>query len=29
MTTRIEKDTLGEMEVPASAYYGVNSPRNP
>ena len=27
MTTRIEKDTLGEMEVPASAYYGAQTAR--
>ncbi len=27
MTTRIEKDTLGEMEVPAEAYYGAQTAR--
>jgi aspartate ammonia-lyase len=27
MTTRIEKDSLGEMEVPASAYYGAQTAR--
>jgi len=27
MTIRIEKDTLGEMEVPASAYYGAQTAR--
>ena len=27
MDTRIEKDTLGEMEVPASAYYGAQTAR--
>ncbi|MEI6305246.1 MAG: aspartate ammonia-lyase [Deltaproteobacteria bacterium] len=27
MTTRIEKDTLGEMEVPATAYYGAQTAR--
>jgi aspartate ammonia-lyase len=27
MTTRIEKDTLGEMEVPAESYYGAQTAR--
>jgi aspartate ammonia-lyase len=27
MSTRIEKDSLGEMEVPASAYYGAQTAR--
>jgi aspartate ammonia-lyase len=27
MSTRIEKDTLGEMEVPAEAYYGAQTAR--
>ncbi|HEY3309587.1 MAG TPA: aspartate ammonia-lyase [Desulfuromonadaceae bacterium] len=27
MTTRIEKDTLGEMEVPVDAYYGAQTAR--
>ena len=27
MTTRIEKDSLGELEVPADAYYGVQTRR--
>ncbi len=27
MTTRIEKDTLGEMEIPAEAYYGAQTAR--
>ncbi|HEX9022497.1 MAG TPA: aspartate ammonia-lyase [Geobacteraceae bacterium] len=27
MTTRIEKDSMGEMEVPASAYYGAQTAR--
>lgn len=28
MTTRIEKDSLGELEVPAEAYYGVHTCRS-
>jgi len=27
MATRIEKDTLGEMEVPAEVYYGAQTAR--
>ncbi|HYS42365.1 MAG TPA: lyase family protein, partial [Geobacteraceae bacterium] len=27
MTTRIEKDTLGSVEVPADAYYGAQTAR--
>ena len=28
MSTRIEKDTMGEMEVPQDAYYGAQSARS-
>ena len=27
MTTRIEKDSMGEMSVPADAYYGAQTAR--
>jgi fumarate hydratase class II len=26
-TTRVERDTMGEMEVPADAYYGASTQR--